>query len=299
MGELKIKEVDFNGATLMATQMEDEKIFVGVNWVCEGIGFDRNGKDTQVKKIQRDIVLKEGCVKFDVGVFDENNETLAIELNFLPLWLAKISITPKMQKENPFVAKNLVEYQLKAKDVLAKAFVEDNGLSKELQFLEGLLNKMKYAELNQKKIEEEQERQQSKILKLESDFDKESNVEGYVTNGNIARKLNLFSSTNKPHEMFVDAVAFEIGIYNNKIGYKDEYIKVVQEATRGIVTGVAYYTPLGVEVIKEYVENKFKPIEQKYVRGAKKGMFNKSSFTIRKSNFFFNESTQNKYGEDC
>jgi len=38
-------------------------------------------------------------------------------------WLAKISITPKMQKENKEVMNKLIEYQLKAKDVLAKAFL--------------------------------------------------------------------------------------------------------------------------------------------------------------------------------
>lgn len=61
MNSLTVKEVDFNGATLMATHLEEEdKIYVGVSWICEGIGFNKNGKDTQVKKIQSDIVLNRG-----------------------------------------------------------------------------------------------------------------------------------------------------------------------------------------------------------------------------------------------
>lgn len=121
---LAVQEVEFNGSALMAVKAHDDKVYVGVSWVCDGIGFGKNGKDTQVKKIQTDIVLKEGCVKFEAGVFDSDNETIAIELNYLPLWLAKISITPNMQKENPEVVENLIEYQLKAKDVLAKVFIE-------------------------------------------------------------------------------------------------------------------------------------------------------------------------------
>jgi hypothetical protein len=41
-----------------------------------------------------DTVLQMGCFKFEAGVFDADNSTLAIELDYLPLWLAKISITP-------------------------------------------------------------------------------------------------------------------------------------------------------------------------------------------------------------
>ena len=123
--EMIVQEVEFNGNILrVAKSPENEKIYVGVNWVCDGVGFNKNGKDTQIKKMQSDIVLKEGCVKFDAGVFDPNNETVAIELDFLPLWLAKISITPSMQKNSPDVVENLIEYQLKAKDVLAKVFIE-------------------------------------------------------------------------------------------------------------------------------------------------------------------------------
>lgn len=179
MNSLTVKEVDFNGVTLMATHLEEEdKIYVGVKWVCEGIGLSLGQFQSQTRKIQEDLVLSQGVANLQLPTKGGEQEVLCIELDFLPLWLAKISITPKMQKENPFVTKNLIEYQLKAKDVLAQAFVKDNGLSDELKFLDGLLNKMKRNELNQKKLEQEQIEQKGKILKLESDFDKESNVEG-------------------------------------------------------------------------------------------------------------------------
>ena len=128
--ELVIKEVNFNGDNLMAVQDDSNgKVYVGVSWVCNGIGFEKGQKDRQVKNVQSDIVIKQGCVKFDAGVFDEYNDTLAIELDYLPIWLAKISITPKMQKENPIVTEKLVNYQLKAKDVLAQAFVKTQPIN--------------------------------------------------------------------------------------------------------------------------------------------------------------------------
>ena len=95
MNELRIKEVDFKGNQLMVVQNKGTKeTFVGASWICRGIGFTKDEKDRQIKNIQDDLVLKRGCVKFDAGVFDPNNATLAINLDFLPLWLAKISITP-------------------------------------------------------------------------------------------------------------------------------------------------------------------------------------------------------------
>lgn len=56
-------------------------------------------------------------------MFDPNNDTYALKLDFIPLWLAKINVTPTMAKENPELADKLVQYQLKAKDVLADAFI--------------------------------------------------------------------------------------------------------------------------------------------------------------------------------
>ena len=52
-----------------------------------------------------------------------NQSTLCLKLDFVPLWLAKINITPAMQAETPELAERLEAYQLKAKDVLAAAFL--------------------------------------------------------------------------------------------------------------------------------------------------------------------------------
>lgn len=127
--ELVTKEVEFNGDYLKAAQDTNTgKVFVGVKWICNGIGLTQDQGRSQVKKIQTDVVLHNGCVKFDTGVFDDNNETIAIELDYLPLWLAKISITPNMLSSTPDVAQKLISYQLKAKDVLAKAFIRKNDV---------------------------------------------------------------------------------------------------------------------------------------------------------------------------
>lgn len=124
MNKLTVKNVDFFGDNLVAVKSNNGKIYTGVSYICKGIGLNKDQKDRQVKNVQGDVVLTKGCVKFDAGVIDPNNEVLGIELDYLPLWLAKISITPKMQEEQPEVTEKLVNYQLKAKDVLATAFIQ-------------------------------------------------------------------------------------------------------------------------------------------------------------------------------
>ena len=123
MNKLEIKRVPFLGTDLMAARDESGQIWAGVSYICNGIGLNKNEKDRQVKNVQADRVLKKGCVKFDAGVFDQNNQAVAIKLDFVPLWLAKISITPTMESDNPELADRLEQYQLRAKDVLAAAFL--------------------------------------------------------------------------------------------------------------------------------------------------------------------------------
>jgi hypothetical protein len=128
--QLSVKAVPFMGDELMAAKDEKSgKIYAGVSYICKGIGFSKHEKDRQVANIQKDEVLKRGCLKFEAGVFDPNNEALAIDNEFVPLWLAKISITPAMKKEHPEVVDKLVQYQLKAQKVLADAFIHHKAPS--------------------------------------------------------------------------------------------------------------------------------------------------------------------------
>ncbi len=93
--------------------------------MCNGIGLSQGQANREITKISEDEVLKEGYTKFGIPSNGGIQETLCLKLDYVPLWLAKISITPAMREEHPEVAATLVQYQLKAKDVLAAAFMPD------------------------------------------------------------------------------------------------------------------------------------------------------------------------------
>lgn len=123
MQGLTVKGVDLMGDTVMAAQDREGNIWAGVNYFCNALGMSKGQRDKQVQKVQKDEVLKQGCFRLEAGVFDPANEAIALRIDFIPLWLAKIVITDKTKQENPGLAEKLLQYQLKAKDILADAFL--------------------------------------------------------------------------------------------------------------------------------------------------------------------------------
>lgn len=132
--ELIVKDVEFqfHGDMLRAAQDPDGKVWVGVRWVCQGIGFGEDKIDNERKKIQKDIVLSKGVKFYSLGEDRAKSNVLCINLDYVPLWLAKIAITPTMQRENPVLVNKLIDYQLKAKDVLADAFLSNKKTTEEI-----------------------------------------------------------------------------------------------------------------------------------------------------------------------
>lgn len=117
MKDLIIKEVDFQGNKIISTII-DSKVYISVKNVCDNLGMDETQRRNQRAKVQKDELLK-GGLKFTPLITKGGvQETLMIELDYLPIWLAKIN-PARFDKE---LKEKLMIYQLKAKDVLSDAF---------------------------------------------------------------------------------------------------------------------------------------------------------------------------------
>lgn len=123
MNDLVVKNVDMFGDNVIAAQDEDGVIWAGVKWFCEGLGLSEGQRQRQTTNIGEDIVLRKGVANLLLPTNGGKQEVLCLKLDFIPLWLAKISITPSMKENKPELVDKLVKYQLKAKDVLAAAFL--------------------------------------------------------------------------------------------------------------------------------------------------------------------------------
>lgn len=189
MTGLAIKDVQFNGSTLRAAQDAENIIWVGVRWVCEGLGLSENRTDYERKRIQNDLVLSKGVKFYSLGNDRAKSDVLCLKLDFLPLWLAKISITPKMKKENPLLVENLIEYQLKAKDVLAVAFlkkemvVPQSDYSKQISDLQNTIEEMRQ---ENRKTYKDMSTLANIILDLKESFEKNISVKSALPENNMS-----------------------------------------------------------------------------------------------------------------
>lgn len=174
--ELQIKEVDFQGDNLLAIkENRTGKIYVAVKWVCRGLKLSEGQYQNQIRKIQDDIVLSKGIAKMQLPTAGGRQEVVCLELDFLPIWLAKINANII---KSPEVQNKLVEYQLKAKDVLAQAFLRQPMT--QIQILQQAVNIL--AQHEQKLLELEEKQQ---ILQYRVD-----NLDAINIEGDLQQRLN-------------------------------------------------------------------------------------------------------------
>lgn len=127
MNDMIVKSVDVMGDCIMAAKDNDGNIWVGVRWVCDAIGMTEGQMKRQIKNIQKDIAFKGSGSNLLLNKGSGEREVFCIKIDYIPLWLAKITITDKTREERPEFADKLLEYQLKAKDILAAAFIPQNS----------------------------------------------------------------------------------------------------------------------------------------------------------------------------
>lgn len=140
---VEVKEINFYDDTLLGVKDEDGKIWLAVKKACLDIGLNQNQANAERKKITNEFLFENQWKKLRVKFDSQVRETLFLLEKFVPIWLAQISITPKMKKENPEAVKKLLTYQLEAADVLHKAFYETEEQKEALHNSLGLEGRIK------------------------------------------------------------------------------------------------------------------------------------------------------------
>lgn len=124
MNDLVVKSVDLFGDSVMAAKDPTGNIWVGVRWICNALDMSEGQMKRQIKNIQKDMLFgKGGSNQIPLPTGSGIQDVFCIRNDFVPLWLAKIQITEKTREERPDFAEKLMQYQLKAKDILADAFL--------------------------------------------------------------------------------------------------------------------------------------------------------------------------------
>lgn len=132
MNDLVVKNVNLFGDTIVAAQDKDGQVWAGVRWLCDGLGLSEGQRNRQLLNIGSDIVVSKGISNLMLPTRGGKQEVLCLRHDFVPLWIAKITVTPSMKENNPELVDKLVQYQLKAKDVLAEAFLPKEDYQRRL-----------------------------------------------------------------------------------------------------------------------------------------------------------------------
>ena len=121
---METKKIKFYDDTLLGVKDETGKVWLAIAHTCKELGFNERRVRQQGEKIRTDKVLSKGVRIFGLPTNGGMQDTFCIAERFVPLWLAKITLTNKMEKDIPDVVEKLEKYQLEAADVLHKAFYE-------------------------------------------------------------------------------------------------------------------------------------------------------------------------------
>lgn len=119
-------EIKFYQDEVTAFQANDGEVYAAVNKVLRNIGFNEDRVKAIRKKWRDDRVISPNgryfTLRYSGGVQPVDKDTYCITNKILPLALAKISITPELEKSYPEVVEKLVRYQLECADVLYNHF---------------------------------------------------------------------------------------------------------------------------------------------------------------------------------
>ena len=172
MDELVVKNVDLFGDSIIAAKDSEGMIWAAVKWLCDGMGLSKGQTQNERMKLHGDLVLSKGERNLMLPTSGGKQEVLCIRYDFVPLWVAKISITPSMKENNPELVEKLVRYQLEAKDVLVKAFL---GTEEKMYIPKDFPSALRaYADEYEKNMLLEQK---NEILSAENDLLSQKNLE--------------------------------------------------------------------------------------------------------------------------
>lgn len=138
---LVLKTVQFNGVGLVGVQLSDNRIFTPVKKICDDLGIDSNA---QIQRIKRDDLLSEGGCIIHVPSSKGIQETFCLDIDYLPSFLTGIQIS----KCRPEVQPILKDFKLKAKDLLAAAFINKEPVQQPQQILSDSERLLLQAQIN-------------------------------------------------------------------------------------------------------------------------------------------------------
>lgn len=267
MNDLVVKNVGFCGAELLAVQdKETGKIYAGINCILRELGFDEKQIEYRRDKWMNDKAISKGTRKFSGTLIGAGTgkEVCCIDIMKLPLALAKLEITPKMERDMPDLSEKLETYQDECADALAGAFLPQVGEKKEkletvnetVKILTDLQEKAGCsAEVQLLTAKTIIERNTGIVLPIMIQSDKQ-----YYDTTYIARKVGIYvKSSNKPAEKAINEIIRRLDI-------SDDMYTETWESKGNWQGTVRKYAPEVIEMVRDWCTDNGHPDSIEYVQ---------------------------------
>jgi hypothetical protein len=126
---IKTSDIEFYEDVISAFQAEDGEIYTSANEILRNIGFNEDRVKAIRKKWRDDRVVSRKGRYFTIFTKTRGpQDTYCISHKILPIALAKISITPELERSYPEVVEKLEMYQIECADVLYRHFFVNNDV---------------------------------------------------------------------------------------------------------------------------------------------------------------------------
>lgn len=152
--------------------------------------------------------------------------------------------------------------------------------------------------LNSKRIEQ----MDNRVQQIEDRIAKTTVLrEGDMSPEAVAKRFNVFSTSNRPHNLFAENIARDLGIYvdpQGNAGYQDEHISINLTDKGGQTVPEVKYSKKAIEMMEKHInENGLSLSEAEYFKkGSRKGQFNFAYMYFENGRRIkVNEATYNLY----
>ncbi|WP_304528260.1 phage antirepressor N-terminal domain-containing protein [Romboutsia ilealis] len=127
---LQVTNFNFYGDELIALKDNaTAEIYTSINSILRGLGFNTDRQiQYQRSKWLKDRSISKGVSKFVIPTQSGTQDTFCISTHKLPLALAKINITKRLERNYPHITSKLELYQDKCADVLASIFLDNKTI---------------------------------------------------------------------------------------------------------------------------------------------------------------------------
>lgn len=110
----EVKEIPFNGSTLLGIRDASGQVWLAVRKVCSDIGLSDGQTRRQIANLKEDLIFEKAVTNLRYTSKGGEQETTCIKEKFVTLWLAKISLTPINAEEEPGSSQEVISVSIRS-----------------------------------------------------------------------------------------------------------------------------------------------------------------------------------------